>query len=90
MAEHRNASETADRVLSSKYNEWAYEKEVRILKRGEWFSLPSPVRRIICGHRINPSMIEALGIICERKGITINKIGIEDERLNADYAPPLY
>ena len=89
MEQHRNASETADRVLSSKYNEWAYEKEVRILKRGEWFDLPSPVRRIICGHRMNPSMFEALRIICERKEITINRIGIGDEGLDADFVPPL-
>ena len=89
MDEHRNAVETADRVLSSKYNEWSYEKEVRILKRGEWFNLPSPVARIICGHRMNPSMFEALRIICERKDIEINRIGIGDEGLDADYVPPL-
>lgn len=89
MAEHRNASETADKVLSSKYSEWSYEKEVRILKRGEWFDLPTPVKRIICGHRMNPSMFEALRIICERKGITIHRIGIGDEGLDADHVPPL-
>lgn len=89
MEKYRNALETADQVLSSKYNEWAYEKEVRILKRGEWFKLPSPVKRIICGHRMNPSMFEALRIICEQKRIIINKIGIGDEGLDADCVPPL-
>lgn len=89
MERHRDASETAELILSSKYSEWSYEKEVRILKRGEWFELTSPVKRIICGHRMNPSMFEALRIICEKKGIEINRIGIGDEGLDADYVPPL-
>ena len=89
MGQHRNASETADLILSSKYNEWVYEKEVRILKRGEWFDLETPVKRVICGHRMNPAMFEALRIICEKKKITINRIGIGDEGLDADYVPPL-
>lgn len=81
--------ETARQILSSKYMEWSYEKEVRILNDAEWYKLPSPVRRIIVGHRMNPSLFQGLRIICERQGITINRTGIGDEGIDADHVPPL-
>ena len=89
MEEHCSASEIADRILASKYSEWSYEQEVRILRQGEWFQLPSPVSRVICGHRMNPALFDALRIICERKEIVINRIDIGDEGLDADHVPPL-
>lgn len=50
-------------VLSSKYQEWAYEQEVRVLQRDQWYRLPQPVSRVIAGHRMNPALFEALRII---------------------------
>lgn len=79
----------AQQVLSSKYQEWAYEQEVRILQHDEWYVLPKPVKRVIAGHRMNPALFEALRIICERKGITLNRTGIGDDGIDADYVPPL-
>jgi hypothetical protein len=76
-------------VLSSKYQEWAYEQEVRILQHDEWHILPTPVKRVIAGHRMNPALFEALRIICEHKGITLNRTGIGDDGIDADYVPPL-
>ena len=81
--------ETARQILSSKYMEWSYEKEVRILNDSEWYKLQSPVRRIIVGHRMNPSLFQGLRIICERQGIVINCTGIGDEGIDADRVPAL-
>ncbi len=82
-------SETAKNILSSKYEEWSYEKEVRILHDSHQYTLSAPVRRIIVGHRMNPSLFEGLRIICEKKNIKINRTGIGDEGIDADFVPAL-
>jgi len=79
----------AEAVLSSKYQEWAYEQEVRVLQRGEWYQLQEPVRHVIAGHRMNPALFEALRIICEHKNITLSRTGIGDMGIDADRVPPL-
>lgn len=79
----------ASEILSSKYAEWSYEKEVRILQHDEWYALPKPVTRVIAGHRMDPALFEALRIICERKRITLNRTGIGDEGIDADPVPLL-
>lgn len=89
IADEAVAAETARTILGSKYSEWAYEKEVRILHDSAWYKLSKPVRRVIAGHRMNPSLFEALRIICEKKGITINRTGIGDEGIDADFVPKL-
>jgi hypothetical protein len=89
IASERLPATTAEKILSSKYAEWSYEQEVRILNDNEWYKLARPVRRIIVGHRMNPSLFEGLRIICERKGIRINRTGIGDEGIDADAVPPL-
>jgi hypothetical protein len=89
IADERLPKETARRILSSKYAAWSYEKEVRILNDSEWYGLVKPVRRIIVGHRMTPSLFEGLRIICDRREITINRTGIGDEGIDADYVPPL-
>ena len=82
-------SQAAHEVLSSKYSEWKYEQEVRILNHGEFFHLPTPVKRVIAGHRMKPALFEALRIICESKGVGLYRTGIGDEGIDADriYAP---
>lgn len=82
-------SEKAKEILSSKYNEWSYEKEVRILHDSHQYKLTMPVRRIIVGHRMDPSLFEGLRIICEKKNILINRTGIGDEGIDADSVPAL-
>lgn len=79
----------AEQVLSSKYREWAYEQEVRVLQRGTWYDLAQPVKHVIAGHRMNPALFEALRIICDRKNIELSRTGIGDEGIDADYVPPL-
>jgi hypothetical protein len=84
-----NAEVLAGQILSSKYKEWAYEKEVRILQSDQWHQLSTPVKRVIAGHRIDPAVFEMLRIICENRNITLNRTGIGDEGIDADYVPPL-
>jgi hypothetical protein len=82
--DRHTVAEEAIRVLSSKHFEWSYEKEVRIITESQWFNLASPVRRVIVGSRMNPAMLEALQIICERKNIALARTGIGDEGIDAD------
>jgi hypothetical protein len=81
-------SRAAEQVLSSKYKEWAYEKEVRILQSEQLYELPTPVNRIIVGHRMHPAVFEAVRIVCEDKGIALCRTGIGDEGIDADPVPP--
>jgi hypothetical protein len=83
-----NAERVAEEILSSKYKEWEYEREVRILQAGKWYGLPTPVRRVIAGHRMHPAVLSALQIICERKNITLRRTGIGDEGIDADSVLP--
>lgn len=83
------AYEEARNILSSKYLEWKYEQEVRIITDKPYYDLSTPVRRIICGHRMDPSLFQALRIVCARKDIMINRVGIGDDAIDADYVPDL-
>lgn len=80
----RDPLECANQILSSKYKEWSYEKELRILNNETWYEVENPVKRIIVGHRINPALFTAIKIICKEKGIILCRTGIRDERINAD------
>lgn len=79
----------AEEVLSSKYREWSYEQEVRVLQQDDWYKLPKPVNHVIAGHRMNPALFEALRIICEHKNITLSRTGIGDMGIDADHVPLL-
>jgi hypothetical protein len=74
----------AEQILWSKYNEWAYEKEVRILQPEKWYHLTTPVNRIIAGHRMPPAIFEALRIVCKQCRITLARTGIGDMGIDAD------
>jgi hypothetical protein len=74
----------AEQILSSKYKEWEYEREIRIINNREWYELPKPIKRVIAGHRMNDSLLHALFIICKEKGIEIRKVGIGDEGIDLD------
>lgn len=88
MPNERSPEELANQVLSSKYQEWNYEQEVRILQSEEWFQLDEPVKRVIVGHRMPPALFEAMNIICHSMGIQFCRTGIGDEGIDADYVEP--
>ncbi len=78
----------ANQVLSSKYSEWSYEREVRVLAHETWYQLDRPIRRVIAGHRMAPAVCDALKIVCERLGIPLFRTGIGDEGIDADNLQP--
>lgn len=80
--------DAARRILFSKYQEWAYEGEVRLLHWEEHYPLLLPVRRVIAGHRMNQALFETLHMVCEREGIEFCKVGIGDEGIDVDPVEP--
>lgn len=74
----------ARKILFSKYKEWKYEKEIRILSFDQYYPLIIPIRRVIAGHRMNDALFETLYLVCEREGITFCRVGIGDEGIDAD------
>ena len=76
--------EAARRILLSKYQEWAYEEEIRILSEGDFYLLHRPARRVIAGHRMNQALFQTLHLVCNQRGITFCKVGIGDEGIDAD------
>jgi hypothetical protein len=47
----------AQAVLSSKYDVWKYEKEIRILTTDTFYKLKNPIARVIVGHRMSKPFI---------------------------------
>lgn len=75
-------------ILFSKYNEWSYEREIRILHDRDFYELERPVRRVIAGHRMGEALFDALHLVCDKLGIDMRRVGIGDEGLDADRVPP--
>jgi len=80
--------EVARTILFSKYREWEYEKEIRILSENQWYKLEKPVSRVIAGPRMSKALFDVLNITCTKLKITLNKVGIGDEGIDADYVEP--
>lgn len=74
----------ATHVLSSKFEAWRYEEEIRIIQDEVWFKLPHPVTRIICGPRMNTAMFEALGLVCEAKRVAISMMHIDHDGIDPE------
>lgn len=84
LSAQRPPEAVANQILSSKYDAWEYEKEVRILQHDSYFHLRDPVSRVIAGHRMPPALFEGLHIICSSLGIELCRTGIGDEGIDAD------
>jgi hypothetical protein len=80
-------SSVAREVLSSKYEAWSYEQEVRILTTESFYNLKNPIKRVIAGHRMAKPLFEALRIVCEKLDIEVARTGIGDEGIDADHVP---
>lgn len=88
MASVHDESEAARRILFSKYQEWSYEREIRILNESSFYQLESPVSQVIVGPRMHEALQEALYIICKRQKIRFSRAGIGDEGIDADTVDP--
>ena len=47
------------------------------------------MKRVIAGHRMKPAVMHALQIIWDKKNILLNRTGIGDEGIDADYVPAM-
>lgn len=83
-----NEEDAARKILFSKYNEWEYEKEIRILSESPWYKLDKPIQRVIAGQRMSKALFDVLNITCTKLGITLNRVGIGDDGIDADYVKP--
>ena len=83
-----NAQRAAEEILGSKYSEWAYEREIRVLHRDSYFPLAAPVKHVIAGHRMEHALFDALNFICHKKGIRFSRTGIGDTGVDADFVHP--
>lgn len=88
MERFTTEEEAARMILFSKYNEWEYEKEIRILSENQWFNLGSPVSRVIAGPRMSKALFDVLNIVCTSLNVTLNRVGIGDTGIDADYVEP--
>ncbi len=86
--QHTYEEDAAKSILFSKYKEWEYEKEIRILSEKPFYKLPKPVSRVIAGHRMDKALFDVLNIVCTNLGITLNRVGIGDTGIDADYVKP--
>lgn len=84
MDEVRDEEEAARRILFSKYQEWAYEEEIRVLSNQSYYELAAPIQRVIAGPRMNQALFQTLHMVCEREGIDFTEVGIGDEGIDAD------
>lgn len=87
---NKNISESkaAENILFSKYDEWKYEKEIRILCNDSWYELKIPIKRVIAGHRMPDALFDVLNITCNSLGIQFCRVGIGDEGIDADFVAP--
>lgn len=82
MASYRGSPDVVDEILSTKHEEWSYEREVRILQEDVWFRLNKPIRRVICGYRMNHAMYQALEIVCKERNIPISRMYIDAQGID--------
>ena len=82
-------AQVAKDILSSKYQEWEYEKEIRILNEENWYPLTTQIKHVIAGHCMNPAIFKGLRIICHQKNITLSQTSIGDNGIDADNVNPL-
>lgn len=87
LEKSKNEEDAARTILFSKYDEWAYEKEIRILNDKSFYEIKTPITRVVAGHRMPEALFQVLNITCNSLGIKLNKIGIGDTGLDLDAVP---
>lgn len=78
-----DAPRAATEILCSKYKEWAYEKEVRIIQQDVHFPLAAqPAYHVIAGHRMEPALFKALDLICCSMAIRLTRTKITPDGIS--------
>lgn len=73
--------DAAKAILLSKHNVWKYEKEIRILHYEEYYNLQDKPLKVIVGQRVRKSLTDALRIVCNELGVSIEKLVIGEKNL---------
>ncbi|MCL5796877.1 MAG: DUF2971 domain-containing protein [Gammaproteobacteria bacterium] len=79
---YKDANSAAMEVLTSKFIDWQYEQEVRIIHEKDFFKFEKPVKRVIAGCKMPNEIFNAFNIICCYLNIPFRKLGIGDEGCN--------
>jgi len=69
-------------VLTSKWAEWKYEEEIRIFSNDEYYSLDTPVRRVLIGCKVSKAMEEVIRSTCHKRSIKVVRIAMSDEGID--------
>lgn len=73
-----NIEINAKRVLTTKFKDWEYEKEARIIQKQRFFDLKYPISKVIVGPRTSPLIVSVLKSICVKEDIILEKMVISD------------
>ncbi len=65
-------------VLLRKYEDWSYEKEVRIVGTDPYYRLTQPISRVVLGSRVTPAVTAALQILCRHYDIELERMVVAD------------
>ena len=60
--------------MSTKFDDWRYEEEVRVISNNEYYKLSRPITRIIVGSKTPPVVISALCIVCKHYDIGLERM----------------
>ena len=60
-----------EQILMSKYNNWKYEKEYRMISKEKYYNIKKNLKLIIIGHRIEPNIKEMLYRECINNNIEV-------------------
>lgn len=72
----------ADEILTTKYEEWNYEQEVRIIQHESiWFKIPQP-RRVVLGPRMPDGLAQAIKIVCDSQSIEVERLYIDGAKFD--------
>lgn len=71
-------------VLRSKLKVWEHEKEVRIIRRDQWYYLKKPVSRVIIGHKVNCVTLNALHILCTERNIKLSRTVVKSGKIHCE------
>lgn len=86
--QHQSNQAEVRKILTHKHKEWSYEREFRILHSQKKYSIQGMITSVLCGSRMNVSMMETFRIICESKGIPCSKVTLDTDGINTQPVVP--
>ena len=93
-SENKIKDKDIEKILMSKYNNWKYEQEYRLLSKDKFYNIEKNLKLIIIGHRIDEHIKEMLYRECINNNIEVyttyidyirNRIIIKKYPFNIEY-----